>query len=125
MKKTLLLLFFALLVFTGSWSQEKADAGLPVQGFCIGAPSPDQVSKFVKFIQEELAPRQINTLILRIDYNYQYESHPELRDSVALSKADVKQILNVCKKNGIDIIPQINLLGHQSWAEKTMSLIRV
>lgn len=89
---------------------------LPVRGFCVAAPSPQEVDAFVKFIKEELAPRKINTLILRVDYNYQYKSHPELADSNALSKVDVKKLVKACKEENIRIIPEIDLLGHQSWA---------
>jgi hypothetical protein len=34
-------------------------------------------------------------------------------------------MVKACKKNNIRIIPQINLLGHQSWANKTHNLLRV
>ena len=98
---------------------------LPIRGFCIAAPKPSGVDAFVKFIHEELASRKVNTLILRVDFNYQFESHPELRDTVALSKSDVKKLVDVCKANNIQIIPQINLLGHQSWASTTHNLLRV
>ena len=103
----------------------KLDTILPVRGFCISAPQPAVLQEFVKFIDEELAPRKINTLILRVDYNYQYESHPELRDSIALSKHDVKKLVAVCRKNNIRIIPQVNLLGHQSWAGKVGNLLKI
>ncbi|MEO8473656.1 MAG: family 20 glycosylhydrolase [Chryseolinea sp.] len=106
-------------------SYGQSSSPLPVRGFCIAAPKPAGLDAFVKFINEELAPRGVNTLILRVDFNYQYEGHPELRDSVALSKADVKKIVASCKKNNINIIPQINLLGHQSWAQTTYALLRV
>lgn len=98
---------------------------LPVRGFCIAAPKPDRLEEFIKFIDEELAPRSVNTLILRVDYNYQYESHPELRDSGALSKRDVKKLVAVCRKNNIQVIPQVNLLGHQSWAGRLEKLLQV
>lgn len=101
------------------------DSLLPVRGLCIVAPQSSGVDAFVKFINEELAPRKVNTLILRVDWNYQYTSHPELKDSVALSKSDVKKIVSACKKSGIRLIPQINLLGHQSWANTTYALLRV
>lgn len=104
---------------------EKLDTILPVRGFCIEAPQPSILNEFIKFIDEELASRNVNTLILRIDYNYRYESHPELRDSVALSKEDVKELVNVCRENNIRIIPQINLLGHQSWAGSIGNLLKV
>src|ERR1700712_5718660 len=99
-----------------------ADQSLPVRGFCIVAPLPRTVDSFVNFINKELAPRGVNTLVLRVDFNYQYTSHPELRDSIALSKEDVKKIVAACKANKIRVIPQVNLLGHQSWANKTYSL---
>jgi len=98
---------------------------LPVRGFCIAAPQPKELDRFIKFIDEELAPRKVNTMILRVDYNYQYESHPELRNATALSKSEVKKLVAVCKKNNISIIPQVNLLGHQSWAEKSENLLKV
>ncbi|MBL7699661.1 MAG: family 20 glycosylhydrolase [Chitinophagaceae bacterium] len=108
-----------------SRSQTNIDSLLPVRGLCIVAPQPGGVDAFVKFITDELAPRKVNTLILRVDWNYQYTSHPELRDSVALSRADVKKIVEACKRSGIRVIPQINLLGHQSWASTTYALLRV
>lgn len=106
-------------------AQPKLDELLPIRGFVIAAPRPSGVEEFVKFINEELGPKKVNTLILRVDYNYEYESRPELRDSVALSKADVKKMLDACKKFDIRIIPQVNLLGHQSWASKTENLLKV
>lgn len=70
-------------------------------------------------------PRKINTLVLRVDFNYQFTSHPELKDSVALSKADVEQLVKACTNGGVRLIPQINLLGHQSWAGTTHNLLKV
>jgi N-acetyl-beta-hexosaminidase len=125
MKTKLSLLLLVFLASVTSWGQQPGQADLPVRGFSIGAPKPDQVPAFVQFINEELAPRGINTLILRVDFAYQYESHPELRDSIALSKVDVKKLVEASKRNGIEIIPQINLLGHQSWANNTHRLLRV
>jgi hypothetical protein len=129
MKNILVVLLFALCSLAFAQVPEKLKIVqanvLPVRGFCIAAPQTNGVDDFIKFIDEELAPRSVNTLILRVDYNYQYESHPELRDSVSLSKRDVKKLVDVCKKNSIQIIPQVNLLGHQSWASKTENLLRV
>ncbi|MDP9231043.1 MAG: family 20 glycosylhydrolase [Bacteroidota bacterium] len=114
-----------LVIQSVSFAQNKLDTILPVRGFCIGAPAPDKVDAFVKFINEELAPRKVNTLILRVDYNYQYESHPELREDRTLSKSDIKKMVVACKAHNIHIIPQVNLLGHQSWASKTNKLLSV
>jgi len=120
-----LLTLLAGLLTGNAFAQQAPDSNYMVRGFIIAAPKPSGLADFVKFINEELPPRKINTLILRIDFNYQYKSHPELRDSAALSKGDVKKIVEACKKNGISIIPQINLLGHQSWAGKVGMLLKV
>jgi hypothetical protein len=98
---------------------------MPIRGFCIAAPQPRNLDKFITFINRELAPRHINTLLLRVDYNYQYESHPELRDSGALSRKDVKKLVAACRNDGINIIPQINLLGHQSFRTHLGKLLSV
>ena len=108
----IVVILFLLLPYF-SRAQVKLDSILPVRGLCIAAPRPAGVDAFTKFIAEELAPRKVNTLILRVDWNYQFTSHPELKDSVSLSEADVKKIVSVCRKNNIRLIPQINLLGHQ------------
>jgi len=124
LRKFLLLLIVVCCAFACN-SQTKGESIFPIRGFCIAAPSTQKIDAFVKFIKEELAPRNVNTLILRVDYNYQYTSHPELRDSIALSKGDVKKLVAVCKSAGIRLIPQVNLLGHQSWAKKTTNLLKV
>ncbi len=128
MKQILSLFLLAISIVTFSQSSDKTANVpanvLPVRGFCIAAPMPDQLDEFIRFINEELAPRSVNTLILRVDYNYQYETHPELRDSIALSKIDVKKLVAACRKNAISIIPQVNLLGHQSWAGKIGNLLK-
>ncbi|HTD94366.1 MAG TPA: family 20 glycosylhydrolase [Chitinophagaceae bacterium] len=124
MKNNIILILF-LLGLGDLNAQSKLDTLLPIRGFAIAAPSPKDVDSFTLFIKNELIPRQVNTLILRVDYNYQYTSHPELRDSVALSKAQAKQIVAACRAGKIRIIPQLNFLGHQSWANKTSSLLTV
>ncbi len=106
-------------------AQQKLDSIFPVRGFAIGAPEPKMVDSFITFIQQELAPLGINTLLIRVDYGYQYKKRPELVGGSALSEAEVKKIVNACKTNKIRIIPQINLLGHQSWAGRIGKLLEV
>jgi Glycosyl hydrolase family 20, catalytic domain len=118
-------LLIVLLFGTPLIAQSKLDKVMPVRAFCISAPKSEQVDKFVKFINVELFKRGVNTLILRVDFNYQFVRHPELRDPDALSFKDIRKILKACKDHKIRLIPQINLLGHQSWAETTHNLLRV
>ncbi|WP_194776184.1 family 20 glycosylhydrolase [Pararhodonellum marinum] len=98
---------------------------LPVRGFAIAAPKTQELDRFIRFMQEELAPRGVNVVILRVDFNYQFESHPELRDENALSKSEVKKLVAGAREHDIQLIPQINLLGHQSWASTLGNLLKV
>ncbi len=120
--KTICLFTILFVMSCFAFAQDEA---IPVRGFCIAAPMPGELNDFIKFVNEELAPRNVNTLILRVDYNYQFQTHPELRDDITLSKTDVKRLVDVCKKKNIQLIPQINMLGHQSWAGDVGKLLEV
>jgi len=121
----LITLCCTLVILPLDLTAEKHDRIMPVRGLCIGAPASGDIERFVKFINEELGPRNVNTLILRVDFNFRYESHPELADPESLTKEDVKKLVKACEKNKIRIIPQVNLLGHQSWATKPGNLLKV
>lgn len=109
-----------------SWlAASPLDSVLPIRGLCIAAPRPAQVDRFTRFMREELAPRSVNTLILRVDYGYQYTSRPELSDHNGLSLDDVKKLVAAGREHGIRLIPQINLLGHQSWHGSVGKLLQV
>jgi hypothetical protein len=122
--KLVLFIIFSLLISINARAQSTYDQ-LPVRGFCIGAPNPDQLDEFIEFIYNGLATRNVNTLILRVDYGYEFESHPELRDENPLSRSDVRKLVKACQETRIRVIPQINLLGHQSWAGTLTNLLRV
>jgi N-acetyl-beta-hexosaminidase len=96
-----------------------------VNGLCVAAPAPKTVDKFISFIDTVLAPRGVNTLVLRVDFNYAYQSRPELRGENPLTESQVKKLVASCQKHGINLIPQINLLGHQSWHTKVTKLLEI
>src|SRR4051812_16477863 len=96
MKKLFRLTFLLLLqlsIIISAKAQVNIDSLMPVRGFAIGAPSPAVLDSFIRFIHEELAPRKVNTLIIRIDYGYEFKSHPELREQSPLTEKQVKQIV--------------------------------
>ncbi len=123
MKKLIFLFLISGLLVYSAHTQTKLDSILPVRGLCIAAPTPAGVNQFIDFIRNELVPGKINTLVIRIDYRYRYKSHPELIDSNALSKKEVKKIVKACREGGIKIIPQVNMLGHQSWFSNVGKLL--
>ena len=123
--RVLLFSFWMVLGIGPAVAQTSLDSILPVRGLCIKAPSADELDRFVKFIDEELSPLRVNLLILRVDYNYQYQRRPELANADGLTQAEVKQLLAICRKHNIRLIPQVNLLGHQSWHGKISNLLSV
>ena len=123
--RLLLCVVFLVPTLFAQAAEAPPDKTLPVRGFCIPAPSPNRLDKFIKFIEEELAPRSVNTLILRVDYGFQFQSRPEMADSGGLSKDQARKISEICKKHQIRIVPLLNLLGHQSWQSNCGKLLRV
>jgi len=124
MKNTTVLIFIFVLISFSTLAQEKLDQILPVRGICLSSPKPESVDKFVKFIKDELVPLKVNTLVILIDYGYKFKSRPELIGENPLSEQDVKKIVKACRDGGIRIIPQINLLGHQSWFQQVGQLLK-
>jgi len=120
---------FLIMVLTasGAVAAEPAavDRALPVRGFCIPSPSPNRLDEFLKFIEQDLAPRSINLLILRVDYSFQFTSLPEMADKNGLTREQARKISAVCKKHQIRVVPLVNLLGHQSWASTCGKLLKV
>lgn len=131
MKRRLYLLLLPLLLSPllgalPTWGAESnLDSKLPVRGFCIQAPSLERLDAFLKFIEQDLAPRRVNVLILRVDYSFQFTSRPEMADSNGLSREQAQTIAAACKRHGIRIVPLVNLLGHQSWQSSCGRLLQV
>jgi N-acetyl-beta-hexosaminidase len=113
------LLFICSLGFTRA-----QELPFDIRGICIGAPNPDGLKQFIRFMEDDLAANGINTLVLMVDFGYEYDSYPNLRSEDALSKQDVKKLVKCAEKNNIRLIPHINLLGHQSWASRVNNLLK-
>jgi hypothetical protein len=97
---------------------------LPVRALHMAAPKPAEVPLCLRFIREALPKEGVNVLVMEFDYRYQFASHPEVVDADALSKSDVQAIAAAARESGVRLIPLINLLGHQSWAQQTFGLLR-
>jgi hypothetical protein len=75
---------------------------------------------------ENLAKQGINVIVLEIDYNFEFKSHPELRQGTnPITRTGARRFAALCKKLGIRLIPEFQTLGHQSWKEKTFPLLTV
>ncbi|MBN2280786.1 MAG: family 20 glycosylhydrolase [Candidatus Marinimicrobia bacterium] len=66
----------------------------------------------------------INLIILEVDYHFEFQSHPELRQTNdVITKEAARKFARLCRKNDIRLIIQFQSVGHQSWADKTFKLL--
>lgn len=92
------------------------DMALPwkTKGIVLTAPLTHEMDSVVRLIEEYLAPNGCNLIVLQTRYRYQFRLHPECQGYDPLSYGDVKRLLAACRRNGIRLLPKMNLLGHQS-----------
>jgi hypothetical protein len=96
---------------------------LPVRGIHLTAPARDQIDAFVLFIRDGLAKEGVNTLILEFNFSFDFQSRPEFKNPSHPGKDDVVKLVKACREAGIQLLPQLNCLGHQSWEKRNGPLL--
>jgi hypothetical protein len=102
----------------------KDAAPVPVRGLHVFAPAKKDLPAALAFIREVLPKEGVNTLVLEINFGFHFQSRPEFADASALNADDARQIAKACREAGVALVPQVNCLGHQSWAESTGRLLQ-
>src|SRR5689334_600236 len=120
---TVLATAFFLIATVEAGDSPAPDRRLPVRGLHVSMPAKKDFAATAAFIRESLPKEGVNTLILEFDYNYDFRSRPEFADPSAPDAGDVRQIAKACREAGIELIPQLNCLGHQSWAKHNGRLL--
>ena len=101
-----------------------ATSNLPVKGLHMKFPVKSDLNVYEKFISEVLPRETVNTLILQIDYNFPFKSHPELNEN-EISRRDSKRLFKACSAVGIKCMPLFSCLSQQSRDEHTFPLLRL
>ena len=70
-----------------------------------------------------LAQMGVNSIVAEVDYDYAYQSHPELRGGNPIGEERARALVKVCRAHGVRLIPQFQCLGHQSWSRTTHPLL--
>jgi len=74
----------------------------------------------------DLAAMGVNVLVLEVDYNFAFARHPELRRGTnPITPEGARRFAEVCRRNGVRLIPEFQSLGHQSWKQETFPLLTV
>lgn len=116
--------FLLLLLQTAVYSQTNGAAeSKSVIAFHTHVNSDKTVKNLIKELPG-LQKRGINTLFLSIGTNYQWKCDPKLYNKYGLSESAAREIAAECRRLYIDLIPEINCIGHQSWKDKTFGLLK-
>jgi glycosyl hydrolase family 20 len=71
-----------------------------------------------------LAAMGINVVVLEIDYNFAFASHPELRrGATPITVEGARKMAEICRQHHVRLIPEFQSLGHQSWEGETFPLL--
>jgi Glycosyl hydrolase family 20, catalytic domain len=127
-RTTLIALLLGGLTATVAPAQEVGSAPkpLPWRGLHLIQYRTDKDLENLAGQVPQLAAKGLNVLILEVDYGFDFQTHPELRDGRnPISRTGAAQFARVCKQHGIRLIPQFQSLGHQSWRGGTLPLLKV
>jgi hypothetical protein len=70
-----------------------------------------------------LAGAGVNVIVLQVDYSFEFQSHPELRWPQFITRERARETAAAARAAGIRLIPEVDCLGHQSWAKVTVPLL--
>ncbi len=72
-----------------------------------------------------LAAAGANTVVVEVNYSFEFQAHPELRNPKFVTRATAHQLAAAARNCNIRLIPEFNCLGHQSFGGKTGPLLRL
>lgn len=89
------------------------DRSIPMVGFHTRIADKKSVPALVRLLEEGLAPRGVNTLILEFNPGYAYACFPEYATGT-FDAADAAVVRAACERLGIRPVPLFQCLSHQS-----------
>jgi hypothetical protein len=97
---------------------------LPVRGLHVSVGGRGDVDLWERFIREEMPAQDANLLVMEINYSYDFRSRPEVAGQDALSEESIKRVVAACRGADVELVPQINCFGHQSWGGPSGALLK-
>lgn len=99
-------------------------SGFAVRGLHLSVGSRGGLERLTTFVRDVLPREGVNVLVAEIDYSYAFHSYPQVAGRGALTQEDVHSLLAACRAAGVELVPQVNCLGHQSWGGRSGGLLR-
>ncbi len=107
----------------GAWAKTWKTNNPVWRGVHLGLHSDEQGAALMEQLPK-LSKLGVNVLVVEVNYAFDYQSHPEIRSGQFITKARARELVTAARKQGINVIPQINCLGHQSWSRNTGELLK-
>jgi hypothetical protein len=119
-------LSISLLIFAYGWVDAKPKPPQPWRAVHLLNYDTDADLDSLAQNLASLAKQGVNVIILEVDYNFSFKSHPELRRGAnPITREGARRFATACKQNNIRLIPEFQSLGHQSWKTETFPLLTV
>ena len=93
------------------------------RGIHLGLHNDRQLLSLVEQLPA-LSEIGVNVLVVEVDYSFDFKSHPELKSGDVITKDYARELAAAAAQYHIRLIPEINCLGHQSWAKNTDVLLK-
>ncbi|OGM91872.1 hypothetical protein A2755_00715 [Candidatus Wolfebacteria bacterium RIFCSPHIGHO2_01_FULL_48_22] len=102
-----------------------AARALPIRGIVLTIGGNNITQETLDFIRYDLKNEGVNTIVFNIGYHYPYLSHPDISESIKPTLSQTQQLVAVCHEAGMNCIPGMQLLTHQSYTNYIPGLLRV
>ena len=89
--------------------------GLPTTRWGYPNDSPVPVAYFIDYLRRMVVDQKFNMVGLELAQGMKYDRHPEIAGPAAYTKDEVRQIVTFLKRNGVEVFPLIEALGHANW----------
>ena len=127
LKQTAFIVFITVFL-AGCAATKQKIAGLPEgekwRGIHLLGYDSDEELQELGMLIPEIKKTGLNVIILEIDYNFEFNSHPELRgNDNPVTKKAARNLSKTCRKYNIRLIPEFQCVGHQSWEKETFPLL--
>jgi Glycosyl hydrolase family 20, catalytic domain len=124
--RSLVALLGLLLLGAGCRTAPNSGPPLPATETWRGVHVPVRNNQQLMALERELpqlAAAGMNVVVVEVNYNFDFKSHPELRLPEYITKAKAREFTAAARKLGIRVIPEFDCLGHQSWKGTTFPLL--
>lgn len=89
--------------------------GLPTTRWGHPNDAPVPVDYFIEYLRKLVVEQKLNLVVLEVLQGMKYERHPELAGPAAYTKDEVRRIVRFLRDRGVEVVPQVESLGHANW----------